>query len=201
MPSHIKKNIKRQYEEGHPAEPLAAAARSPAAARATNHFQTPEEPWGLVSLNARSGLLEMQQLLHFPVCIIWNSDRTRSNWISPKFTNWQFMLLLPMFQKISLLMQRSETMFSFLQPLWALAPFLLLVCYVPASKVYVFPLLFIKTVNAGGTHLAASIALIFPVPQHHMPPSLDSHWRVWKCQTVLPLNLKGVMLPSFNSWE
>lgn len=61
---------------------------------------------------SRQDQASWQQLLHFPVCIIWNSDRTRSNWISPKFTNWQFMLLLPMFQKISLLMQRSETMFS-----------------------------------------------------------------------------------------
>lgn len=43
MPSHIKNNIKRQYEEGHPAEPPAAGARSPAAAGATNRFRTPEE--------------------------------------------------------------------------------------------------------------------------------------------------------------
>lgn len=43
------------------------------------------------------------------------------------------------------------------------------------------------------SHFSSSSAPHAPMP--------GFTWQVWKCQTVLPLNLKGVMLPSFNSWE
>lgn len=64
---------------------------------AINSFQTPEKLWDLVSLKVRFGLFKRQWLLCSLFSTIWNSDRTRSNWISPKFTNWQFYaVLLPL---------------------------------------------------------------------------------------------------------